>query len=232
MKPPKIVHLNNRIGRLLQLAKRNGELATTDPASELELLGNALAELAEERAEADLAINSAAEEREGLLLEPGSDEKIDVLDREIEKQQRRVERCDRIEPLLLGQLRNRREAYRQRHFEALTERFRSAVAEYCATLRRTLELKGEICAIREQAERSGFSEARLFFELPYLQCSDPTHFEFSVLSGLSGVQATVQPELDKIRFIKRCGLYVEGDTAGFTPDEASQYISCGVAERA
>ena len=217
--------------RLLSLAKRNGELQKTDPRSEVDLLGAALAELAAERGVATNAIEAAAGQREQLLLEAGSDAKLDALDRDIERAQRVLLRCDRIEPLLLRQLNDRRQAFRRQHFEALTERYRGAVAEYTTVLRRALELKREIAGIRASGERAGFDEARTLFDLPYLQCSDPDHFEYAVSAQLTSVRLEPQAELTPIRFVRSCGVYRAGETAGFGAEDADAYIRAGVGER-
>ncbi len=221
------------LDRLLGLARRNGELQQTEPASESDFLAAALAELAGERAAAESAVTAAAEEREKLLLEPGSDPRIDELDREIERAQRKIERCDRIEPLLLAQLRNRRDTLRQQHFTLLAETYKAAVARYCATLRDLLAIKREIVSLRTAGEQHGFTEARICFELPYIQCSDPDRFEFGTSQNLASMRApSLQRELISVRFTKHCGIFQTGDVAGFEPDEADQYVAAGLAERA
>jgi hypothetical protein len=219
------------LDRLVALAKRNGELARTEPGFEIDLLGNALQELANERSRAQKAIEAAAADRERRLLEPNGDAKLDELDREIERHQRNLLRCDRIEPLLLAQLANRREAYRQQHFAALAERYRGAVAEYAETLRRVMELKAEIVGIRAAGERAGFSEARLYFEPPYLQCSDPDHYEFVTNAQLASVSLQPQPEAVRIRFTRTVGMYRTDEVAGFNETDAALYLQAGVAER-
>jgi hypothetical protein len=219
------------LNRLLALARRNGELARADPRSEIDLLGAALSQLSNERTAAQDVIDAAASERERLLLEPGSDAKLDELDRTIERQQRIILRCDRVQPLLISQLTDRREAFRAQHFAALIERYRGAVAEYAETLRRVLELKTEISSIRAAAERAGFNEGRLLFDIPYLQCSDPDHFEFATSSQLNSVRLRPAPAAVCIRFNRSVGIYRTHEVAGFTEEDAARYVQAGVAER-
>jgi hypothetical protein len=177
------------------------------------------------------ALAEAADAREGLLLESNSDTALDQLDRSIERHQRVVLKCDRIEPLLLAQLRDRRQAYRQKHFAALAERYRGAVSEYCEVMRNALALKREIAGIRAAGERAGFNEARLLFDVPYLQASDPDHFEFATNAQLASVSLRPQPEAVRMRFTRACYLYRLGEVAAFSEEDANLYLQAGVAER-
>ncbi len=219
------------LDRLIGLARRNGELAATDPVTEVDRLAAALEELASERRGAEEAIETASAAKAALLLEPGSDARMDGLEREINLSQRTLDRLDVIEPLLLQQLRDRREAYKSRHFDALRERFKGAVAEYAEVMRRGLVLRSELVGLQASAERAGFAEARFLFEPPFLQCCNPDHYERNIVDGLERSISFTEPERVQIRFSRPCGLYRADEVAGFLEAEAVLYINAGVAER-
>lgn len=220
------------IDKLLALARRgDGEGVTAPNADAAAQLAAALAELAAERESASSALRAAAADRDRLLLEPASDSALDELDRTIEREQRRIERCDRIEPLLMQQLADAREAGRQRAFVEYVERYRAAVSAYATAMRRTLALRAGIVAVRQEAEIAGFPEAARFFDVPHLQSADPDRFEFAVGIQLDSAHARARPEGVRIRFTKLCGIYRTGDVVAFDPDEAQRYLAAGVAER-
>ena len=90
-----------------QPRRKNGTVRDDDPVNEPELT-EALAQLQAERQTAEATLSGAAERREGLLLQPESDEEIFRLARQIDSANLTLERLDRIEPDLrqrLGEVR-------------------------------------------------------------------------------------------------------------------------------
>jgi hypothetical protein len=219
---------------LFTLGRRNGSDEAQQPISPLEAINNlaaAIQELNAERASANEALTTAADEREKLLLQPGADARLDELDAEISRQQRRLERCDKLEPLLLAQLRDQRDASRQSLFRAFTDSCQSLVAEFCESLRDCLRLKQEIAALRDRAQASGFNEAGFLFELPHLQACEPNVFEYTTQASLRSFRPTAPGrEQVRLRFTRQCGIYRQNDIAGFSPEDADAYIRAAVAE--
>jgi hypothetical protein len=86
-------------------ARRKHEIPGDDAAlTEGELVA-ALEEMAAERAAAEAMLAGVADQRESLLMQPGSDAEIFDLGRQIDRAQLNLERLDRLEPDLRRKLR-------------------------------------------------------------------------------------------------------------------------------
>ena len=215
--------------RLIALARRSDGPKPEAPASQIETLRGALTALAAERAGAEASIATASEKRETLLLQPASDTAIDGLDREISLAQRKIERCDKIEPLLLQQIGTFRDVLRERKFDALVKLYAESIKRYASTLRQLLAIKDEIAALRAVGDEEGFRELQLFFSVPYLQCSDPDRFEFSALAEVERLHRSEPESTTAVVFKQACGIYRSGEVAGFSEDIARRYVEAGVA---
>ena len=90
----------------------------------------ALARLVSERNIAKEAIASALAERNSLLLEDKSDARIGKLDTSTDKARLTVERCDKLEPILLRELATVKGAAKAAKWQELRSRYDSASTDF------------------------------------------------------------------------------------------------------
>src|SRR5271168_3684844 len=101
----------------------------------------ALARLREERSAAREAVAAAMRTREELLVvdESVSDKKIATLDAAADRNRLTLERCEKLEPILLEELASlRKEAQRKRWLE-ISKRYDVEARAFAAAFRATLE---------------------------------------------------------------------------------------------
>ena len=116
----------------------------------------ALDRLRSERGQARQQIDDALAERERLLLIDASDKGIAAADRSADVARLALERCEKVEPLLLRELEDLRSAAKRERWRGFRKRYDEAAAELVVMLRRALQKKAELHAIYDEARRAGF----------------------------------------------------------------------------
>jgi hypothetical protein len=135
-----------------------------------------LARLAAERNGAREAVAAARAERDALLIEDQTDDRIAALDAAIERHHLALERCDKLEPILVRELQSLRAEARRRQFEGLCRRYEVAGRQFAASFRGALEGRVALIAIREEAgnfaaERDALLPAPPFMTTPELSAA-------------------------------------------------------------
>ncbi len=113
--------------------RKAGTPAAPGPVTEAELLA-ALSQLADERVAAERLLSGAADRRETLLMQPGSDDEILSLGQDIDRANLLLERLDRIEPDLRRKLGEVRFHDRNRRWIADRDAAADAFATFTAAI--------------------------------------------------------------------------------------------------
>jgi hypothetical protein len=128
----------------------------------------ALARLREERSTAKEAVTAAMRSREDELLVDGSDKRIAALDAAADRHRLTLERCDKLEPMLLEELAGRRDEAKRRAWQAMRERYDVSARGFAVSFGETLSKWEALVALRGQAQTAGFaSEAGALTVPPY-----------------------------------------------------------------
>lgn len=117
---------------------------------------DALTRLSSERAAAREAVAAAMRERDDLLLVDETDARIAELDALADRYRLTLERCDKAEPLLLGELEDLRSAANQARWRDLRAKYDTAGAEYAGALRTAIEKMTTMLNLNDEARRQGF----------------------------------------------------------------------------
>ena len=135
-----------------------GLAAARRPRRSIADVERALARLGDERRDAREAVSAASRERDALLLVDDSDVKIGELDAVTDRHRLTLERCEKLEPILLEELAALRNEAKRAHWRRLfAEKYTPALADYAAKHRAALESFEILAAIREDAQRAGFA---------------------------------------------------------------------------
>jgi hypothetical protein len=136
------------------LGKNNGD--SPGPSRTFAEVEGALVRLRSERAQARQALAEASDDRERLLLLDGSERKIEAADRAADAARLALERCEKIEPLLLAEIEDLRSTAKRERWRAFRKRHDEAARELARRLREALDKRAELIAIFEEARRAGF----------------------------------------------------------------------------
>jgi hypothetical protein len=116
----------------------------------------ALSKLAAERTAAREAVTKAMRKRDELLLIDDTDKKIDELDAAADRCRLTLERCEKAEPLLLGELAALRTEAKQARWRDLRSRYETASRDYTNVLREAVAKQGAMLALNDLARSEGF----------------------------------------------------------------------------
>ena len=154
------------ISEILGISRSSSEASKPRGIGEVEA---ALARLREERSTAKEGIADAMRTRDALLVVDETDKKIAALDAAADRHRLTLERCEKLEPILLEELASlRNEAKRKRWLE-ISVRYDVEARAFAGAFRATLERWQSLIAIRGEAQNSGFaSEAGALIVPPYM----------------------------------------------------------------
>ncbi len=204
-------------------------------------LHEALHRLATERASAEQSILQAAQARDRLLLEVGTDEAIRDLDSAADAAHLLVERLDRLQPELLARLRALELDDRQAQWTQTVTAYFTAADTYAGLLGQAEHARARVYEIRREASRSFRTETDASF--PY-----PIDFDRLSAAAVKSLLADIERGLRRslgppirdtsftVRFteftsvgIQQIG-YQRGQEAGFDAATAWALVDAGQAE--
>ena len=109
----------------------------------------ALARLTREREAARTAVVKAMKQRDEALLIDDSDKRIRELDAVADRHRLKLERLERLEPILISELQSLRTEARRARWNELGAKYETASRNYAAALREAIERQGVMLALND-----------------------------------------------------------------------------------
>jgi hypothetical protein len=116
----------------------------------------ALRRLADERGAARAAVAEAMAERDELLIVDETDKKIAALDAAADRHRLTLERCEKLEPILLDELQALRTEAKRARWRELLGKYEDAAIAYAGALRVAVTKMHVMLDVNEEARRHGF----------------------------------------------------------------------------